>query len=132
MTKDVGRPSLTIVDPASTIVSPPRQLGPHGMSLWNGILAEFDVRDRAGLELLAHAAACLDRAESLAEEIAADGAVIRTRSGVRSHPSIKDEIQARTACVRILEKLGVTLEPLRPGPGRPPGQGWMKRNADET
>jgi len=90
------------------------------MSLWKGILAEFDVRDRAGLELLAQAAACLDRAESLAAEIAVDGAVVRTRTGVRSHPSIKDELGARTACVRILQKLGVTEEPLRPGPGRPP------------
>jgi hypothetical protein len=123
MAKDVRGPSLSIVDPASTIVSPPRQLGPHGTNLWNGILSEFEVRDRAGLELLAQAAACLDRAESLAEGIAADGAVIRTRAGVRSHPSVKDEIQARTAVVRILQRLGVTEEPLRPGPGHPPGKG---------
>jgi hypothetical protein len=84
------------------------------------MLSEFDIRDRAGLELLAQAAACLDRAEGLAGEIAADGAVIRTRSGVRSHPAVKDEVACRTAVVRILGKLGVLEEPLRPGPGRPP------------
>jgi hypothetical protein len=121
MAKDIGRLPLSLVNPASTTIQPPRPLGSHGLNLWNGILSEFNVADRAGLELLAQAAACLDRAEGLAGEIAADGAVIRTRAGLRSHPSIKDEIAARTACVRILGKLGVLEEPLRPGPGRPPG-----------
>jgi hypothetical protein len=90
------------------------------MNLWNDLLREFDLSDRAALELLAQAGACLDRAESLAEEIRSDGPVIRTRTGVRSHPSIKDEVACRTAVVRILGKLGVLEEPLRPGPGRPP------------
>jgi hypothetical protein len=44
------------------------------------VLAEFDIRDRAGLELLSQAAACLDRAEMLSEPINADGAVVRTRN----------------------------------------------------
>jgi hypothetical protein len=123
VTKRAGTPPLTLVDPASTLVVPPRQLGPHGLSLWNGVLAEFDIRDRGGLELLSQAAACLDRAESLAEQINADGAVVRTRAGVRSHPAIRDETACRTACVRILEKLGITREELRPMAGRPP-QGW--------
>jgi hypothetical protein len=123
MTKGAGKPPLTLVDPASTLVAPPRQLGPHGLSLWTGVLAEFDIRDRAGLELLSQAAACLDRAEGLAEQINADGTVIRTRAGVRSHPAIKDETACRTACVRILEKLGITREELRPMAGRPP-QRW--------
>jgi hypothetical protein len=123
MAKGTRDPSLTLVDPASTIIAPPRKLGPHGMSLWTGVLSEFDIRDRAGLELLSQAAACLDRAEGLAEQIQADGEVIRTRAGVRSHPAIKDETACRTAAVRILEKLGVTREELRPTAGRPP-QAW--------
>jgi hypothetical protein len=121
MTTAPGKPPLTLVDPASITITPPRQLGPHGMNLWSGVLAEFDVRDRAGLELLAQAAACLERAESLAEQIAIDGVVVRGRNGMRSHPAIKDETACRTACVRILEKLGVTQESLRPTAGRPPG-----------
>jgi hypothetical protein len=93
------------------------------MSLWAGVLSEFDIADRAGLELLSQAAACLDRAEGLAAQIKVDGEVIRTRAGVRSHPAIKDETACRTAAVRILEKLGVTRESLRPMAGRP-SQGW--------
>jgi hypothetical protein len=123
MAKGADRPPLTLVNPMSSTVAPPRELGPHGSNLWTGILAEFDIRDRAGLELLSQAAACLDRAESLAAQIEVDGVVIRGRNGMRSHPAIRDETQCRTACVRILEKLGVTQESLRPGPGRPP-HGW--------
>jgi hypothetical protein len=65
----------------------------------------------------------LDLAETLAEEISADGVVIRTRNGIRSHPAVRDQIAARTACVRILEKLGITSESLRSTAGRPPA-GW--------
>jgi hypothetical protein len=118
--KSAGKPSFTLIDPPSTLIQPPRQLGPHGKSLWDGVLTEFDIRDRAGLELLSQACACLDRAEGLAAQINADGAVIRAGDGVRTHPAIKDEVACRTACVRILEKLGITREPLRPSPGRPP------------
>jgi hypothetical protein len=123
MTKRPGTPPLTLVDSAKTLITPPRALGQHGMNLWNGVLAEFDIRDRAGLELLSQAAACLDRAEGLAAQIDADGMVLRTRTGVRSHPAIRDETQCRAACVRILEKLGITREELRPMAGRPPA-GW--------
>jgi hypothetical protein len=123
MAKGPGTPPLTLVDPASTGITPPRQLGPHGMNLWSGVLAEFDIRDRAGLELLTQAAALLDRAESLAEQIAIEGVVVRGRNGTRSHPAIKDETACRTACVRILDRLGITQESVRPSAGRPPS-GW--------
>jgi P27 family predicted phage terminase small subunit len=121
MAKGFEKPPLTIVRPGATIIEPPRTLGPLGRSLWDGVLNEFDIRDRAGLELLAQACSCADRAQSLAEQIDADGAVIRTRSGiVRSHPAIRDETQCRATCVRILEKLGVTRENLQSTVGRPP------------
>jgi hypothetical protein len=123
MAKGPEKPPLTLVGSMATTASPPRQLGPHGLALWNGILSEYGIQDRAGLELLAQASACLDRAEGLAEEINAVGAVITTRAGVRAHPAIRDETACRTACVRILEKLGVTREPLQPSGGRPP-QRW--------
>jgi hypothetical protein len=99
------KPSLSLIGLKSTGPRPPRELGPHGLALWSAILNEFNIRDRAGLELLAQAAALLDRAESLSEQINADGAVLQTASaGLKSHPGIKDEVGCRTAVVRILEK----------------------------
>jgi hypothetical protein len=122
--KPSTKPALNLFDPESSIPSPPRQLGQHGMNLWSGVLSEFNIQDRAGLELLAQACACVDRAEALAAQCEADGVVLVSGSGMtKSHPAIKDEITCRTACVRILEKLGVTREELRPTVGRPP-KGW--------
>jgi hypothetical protein len=40
MARSPAKPPLTLVDPASIGISPPRPLGPHGTALWNGVLAE--------------------------------------------------------------------------------------------
>jgi hypothetical protein len=67
-------PALTIIGSTATGarstatgLQPPRDLGQHGLVLWREILAEFDIKDRAGLELLCNACQCLDRAEALAD-----------------------------------------------------------------
>jgi len=56
-----------------TVSSPPRQLGEHGLALWNSVMAEYRIEDRGGIELLAQACTALDRAESLAQAVARDG-----------------------------------------------------------
>jgi hypothetical protein len=87
-------------------------------------MREYAITDRGGLELLAQACAALDRAESLAEAIAEDGPVIRSRSGPRSHPACKDELACRAFTVRTLERLGLNVEAVKT-PGRPPRTfGW--------
>ena len=65
------------------------------------------------------ACAALDRAESLAERIAADGPTVTGPSGPRVHPCIAAETQCRSFIVRALAKLGVLHEPIR-GMGRGP------------
>jgi hypothetical protein len=50
-----------------------------------------------------------------------DGEVIRTRTGVRAHPLIREELSARAFFTRCVQRLGLNLEPLRSGVGRPPG-----------
>jgi hypothetical protein len=98
---------------------PPRPLGVHGMKLWNRVQLENTIRDVGGLECLAQACVTLDRAEELAECIAKDGPVIRTKNGlVKAHPSIKDELGCRAFVTRTLTRLGLTVERVRP-PGRP-------------
>jgi hypothetical protein len=61
----------------------------------------------------------------LAEAIMRDGATVYSDSGVpRSHPGIKDELNARALVVRTLERLGLNVEAVRPV-GRPPARaGW--------
>jgi hypothetical protein len=126
MPKTSGRPTFSIVSPDTSGGSPPRNLGQHGRKLWDEVQAAYGISDRGGVELLAQACAALDRAETLAAAIATDGAIIYTRTGVpKSHPGCKDELNCRAFVVRTLERLGLNVEAIKPGPGRPPSSyGW--------
>jgi hypothetical protein len=77
--------------------------------------------DRGSYETLAQAASAADRAAEMAEQIALDGVLIRTKTGVRDHPLLRHELHARTFIVSALARLGLDLEPIRSGPGRPAG-----------
>jgi hypothetical protein len=119
------KPPLTLVGPGSTAPTPPRTLGPHGLSLWTRVQSEYHIVDCGGVELLCLACQALDRAESLSEAVAEDGQTIRTRSGIRAHPALRDELANRAFITRTLAKLGIATEPVKP-PGRPSsGLGWI-------
>lgn len=62
--------------PPSNFPQPTRQLGEAGLDLWRSIQAEYMIEDSAGIEVLMQACAALDRAESLAAQIAADGITV--------------------------------------------------------
>jgi hypothetical protein len=53
-------------------------------------------------------------------QIDQDGECIRTKTGPGDHPLLKHELAARAFVVRTLGRLGLDLEPVRAGPGRPP------------
>ena len=97
---------------------PPRPLGKHGLALWRVVQAEYAVTDVGGVETLCHACQALDRAEEFAALIARDGAMLRTKTGVREHPLIKHELASRAFVVRTLQRLGLDVEALKPV-GRP-------------
>src|SRR5262245_40722236 len=124
MPKTPEKPPFSIVE--TTVVSPPRPLGPHGTALWDRVQREYAITDCGGVELLAQACAALDRAQALAEAISRDGNVIYSRTGVpRTHPAVKDELACRAFVVKTLERLSLNIEAIKP-PGRPPQQmGWM-------
>src|SRR5262245_37006411 len=123
MAKTADRSPLTVVDPASTGISPPRSLGQHGLSLWNSVQNAYRIDDVGGIELLAQACEASDRVAALAERISHDGEVVDTRAGPRAHPALRDELAGRAFIVRTLERLGLNLEPVKPI-GRPSGAGW--------
>ena len=125
MPKTPGRPPFSEVSPETNSGSPPRDLGRHGRELWDAVQREYGIADRGGIELLAQACGALDLIEGLGEAIARDGAIVYGRAGPKAHPAVKDQIAARAFLVRTLEKLGVTSETIKPGPGRPPSAfGW--------
>jgi hypothetical protein len=118
MKKSGDRPPLTLVEPGATGLQPPRPLGAAGKALWDRVTREFDMGDVGGSEILCLAGQTLDRAEELAERVRGDGVMIRTATGVKAHPCLKEELAARNLTARLLARLGLDLEPLRLPPSR--------------
>ena len=89
--------------------------------MWQSIQNEYSISDSGGLQMLAQACACADRAAECATIIAEQGAVIASKNGIRDHPLLRHETSARALCCRILARLGLDLEPLQSRVGRPAG-----------
>jgi len=122
------KPPLALVSPVGTVVTlsePPPTLGEAGLSLWRTVQAQYAIADAGGLEILRQACAACDRAAQYAAIIDEQGAVIVTKTGVREHPLVKAEIATRALVGRLITRLGLDIEALKPTPGRPPSpHGW--------
>ena len=126
MPKTRGSTPFSLVTPATGVIPPPRPLGKHGQRLWEDVQRTYGIADRGGVELLAQACGALDVVEALAEAIERDGPILYGRAGPKAHPAVKDQIAGRAFVVRTLERLGLNVEAIKPGPGRPPQPlGWM-------
>jgi hypothetical protein len=110
MAKNPDKPLLTVVDSIATGISPPRELGQHGLALRNAVMAEYRIEDRGGIELLAQVCAAQDRVKSLKAAIDRDG----TKNGPKAHPALRDELQIRSFICRTLERLGLNVEVVKP------------------
>jgi hypothetical protein len=62
------------------------------------------VDDCTGIELLTLACQSLDRAERLAAAVEQDGEIVRTATGVKAHPGIREELAARGFVVTDAEE----------------------------
>jgi len=101
---------------------PPKHLKSDGKELWGVVTREYDLPPDA-LTLLRLAAEALDRSQAARREIDKDGLTfVDSKGHPRSHPAATVERDSRAACARLLGQLGLDLEPVRPGPGRPPGR----------
>ncbi len=119
------KPTLELVGATtSNPTAPPASLGEAGRKAWQLIQNEYSIADSGGLTVLAQIAAAHDRLAECQAIIATEGPVVRTKSGPREHPLLRTELGCRAFIVRAISKLGLDVEPLRPGPGRPPGLGY--------
>jgi phage terminase small subunit len=108
--------------PAPSGPQPPAHLGPVARQLWLDVVSNYEFGDPASSAVLVEACNALDRSERCRLAISSDGEVFRTRSGtLRQHPLLTAEIQSRALACRLLQRLGLDLEAIRPGPGRPGG-----------
>jgi hypothetical protein len=128
MAKPPSKPPLALVSGAAgeieSIATPLRPLGHHGQRLWSLTQSEYGISDIGGREILTQICELLDRAEELRETINRDGAVIRTKSGPKLHPGVREETSIRVAITKNLERLGLNLEPIRSPGGQPRSIGW--------
>src|SRR5262245_35269754 len=122
-------PIHLIANVATAPADPPATLREPGRALWRGVMAQYAIVDAGGLEILRQAAHACDRADQYAAIIDAEGPMILTKTGIREHPLVKHEIAARALVARLIARLGLDLEPLRPQPGRPSSPvGWLGPN----
>jgi len=101
-------------------LAPPSTLGKAGANLWKSIQTEYHISDSGGRAILLQACCAVDDLEACTAAIERDGAVIATRNGLREHPLCKRQIALRAFIVRSVQRLGLTLEGVKPV-GRPPG-----------
>jgi hypothetical protein len=122
MPRKPSSPNLAVVpqQPLVQVIDPPGKLSGPGMSLWRSVLESYEFSDAASYQVLYQSCACVDRAESCREIIDRDGELLYVGKSVRSHPLLRDEVANRALACRLLARLGLDLEPLRSGPGRPP------------
>ena len=124
--KPQAQPDLKVV-PARVPAGPepPAHLGEVAAALWCRVTADYQFDDPASERVLIEACSALDRAERCRRQITTDGEVVRGgRAGMlRAHPLLVSELQSRALACRLLQRLGLDLEPVRAGPGRPAGRG---------
>ena len=106
----------------ATPPSPPSSLGEPGSKLWRSIMKQYVIRDAGGLAILEQACISRDRSTGFAAIIKREGAMIRGTAAMREHPLIKHEREERALESRLLTKLGLIVEALHPGVGRPAGK----------
>jgi len=97
-----------------TSTEPPASLGEPGAKLWRSVMKQYLIRDAGGLAILEGACISRDRWVGYAATIKRSGIMV---SG-REHPLIKHEREERAMEARLLNKLGLNLQPIR-SEGRP-------------
>src|SRR5687767_3040990 len=98
----------------------PRHLHDAGKALWRGVLADYEVTDTHDLARLQAAAEAADRITQAREAVERDGAYVEGRFGMKAHPALAIERDARTQLLRALRELGVDLA--QAAPTRPPSR----------
>jgi P27 family predicted phage terminase small subunit len=103
--------------------TPPERLSKEARSLWQRLVDEYSIEDAGGLCLLERGLEAFDRMRQAQNLIKKHGAVQKDRFGqLRPNPATVIERDSRAAMLAALKALNLDLEPLRDGPGRPPGR----------
>lgn len=101
----------------------PTHLSKEAKAIWRKLTEEYGINDAGGTEILRTGLEAFDRAQAARASIDKVGLLVKDRFGaVKPHPLIACERDARAAYLQALKQLNMDIEPLRDGPGRPPGR----------
>ena len=99
-----------------------KNLSQEASDLRAGLLREYDISDEAGLAILNTAMEAFDLMHDSQAVIDAQGLTVTgDRGNIKAHPLLAVVRDSRAQFLMALKHLNLDLEPLRPGPGRPPG-----------
>jgi phage terminase small subunit len=103
---------------------PPGHLSQESKRFWTELLVGWpDIADPAGRLILQAALENRDTEQAARKQITRDGLTVVDKAGqLKSHPLLVVARDARAAFLAGLKQLNLDVEPLRPGPGRPPGR----------
>jgi hypothetical protein len=100
-----------------------QHLTPEGKKIFRAIVGEYEIQGTPWHQLARVTAEAYDRAQKAREAIDRDGMTVIDKFGQRKpHPLLAIERDSRAAFLAGLKALNLDLEPLRDGPGRPPGK----------
>ena len=114
------KPPLTLVN-ATSLRRKQRQTGDD---LVQSILDEYEL-EAGGVALLRQTGDAVDRLSDIVAQIKTDGLMVSRKTTKRAkpsrqpHPLLKVELSLRAMIARNLAKLGLDLEPVEDGVGRP-------------
>lgn len=114
------KPKISLVTSTPTAEDPAAQFGEAGRQLWKTVTDEYRIDDAGGTILLEQICHAADRVAELADQIASDGSVIYVKCVPKAHPALRDELANRAFIARNLQRLGITVEQVKPV-GRPAG-----------
>lgn len=101
----------------------PAGLSAEARRLWKDIQSEYQIDDAGGLRLLRTCCEALDQMRRAEAAVKAEGATYRDRyGGLKPHPLLGTVRDSRAAMMKSMQLMNLDLEPLRSGPGRPPGR----------
>lgn len=102
---------------------PPKTLSKDAKRLWRTLTAEYGIEDAGGLAILTAGLEAYDRAREAKALLDAEGPVVVDRWQQRKpHPAAAIERDSRAQWLGAIKQLCLDVEPLHPGPGRPPGR----------
>jgi hypothetical protein len=108
--------TLTLIaEPLATVAEPPATLGKAGAKLWRLIMSQYEIRDIGGQAILEQACVSRDCSTEFRAIIAREGAMVRGKV----HPLTRHEREERALECRLLQRLGLDVEAVRPSVGRP-------------